>query len=309
MKNLHTYFKVSVETPIGDYNDYIDAIKKQYMKENDIIFKHIRFEDNREEYFKQQSERFALRDKVIELLLEEFSEVAFDYYKQCSTYQRKDIMNEIRKKHRNKIKNAIINEFHPKDNANYPFLIKMELFKKFIQKYADCPYLNWSEISSKKFYDWDKECIIIGRNILDIDKLTENTTTIKILLSLTGDEKNLFNINFDNLSKKAKKDTSLFVIKEYEGVLRDYFLIERLFEETIRKNLPFISKIVWLASYSTNQDFLKQEELELELSEANYIYSFEDIEDTSKTISNIALNYAKKNALKVYTNWMDIKPH
>ena len=59
--------------------------------------------------------------------------------------------------------------------------------------------------------------------------------------------------------------------------------------------------------YSTSQKILNTEELEIELSSADYIYSIEGLDSSKDTISGRALTFTKDLGLKVYTNWQEIK--
>ncbi len=68
------------------------------------------------------------------------------------------------------IKNAIYDkikeDFDPKltDSTNV-FLIEMEYFKNFIIQFSESEHIDWESISSSKYYDWDIECLMIGKNV------------------------------------------------------------------------------------------------------------------------------------------------
>lgn len=311
MKKHHTYFDVRAELPMGDYNAYIDAMLSQYLKENNIVFKKINFtEKNRDLYFEQQRRKSGYRELVIESLIEKYSQIKFEDYKILETSKRAQTINEIRKVHRESIINTIMKEFNPNtDNPNNGMLIKMELFKSFMQRFYDCPYLNWNEISAKKFYTWNPEILKIGKDVLNWKILALNTSIQKILSNLSQDDYNILKLYFDieELRSSHSSKKTLFVIKEYAGNLKDYYFIKDSFEKAIRDNLEFISTIIWLDKYSTSQKILNTEELEIELSSADYIYSIEGLDVSKDTISGRALTFTKDLGLKVYTNWQEIK--
>lgn len=281
----HTYFYVRVSTPIS-YSDFIDKELQFYAKIKKLDFNTCK-------------DDFKLRQSITEHLLNNFSDINIGDFELKNYMDRDREFTRIIEKLSQSIYNIIIEEFDAKltDSANV-FLVEMKYFKQFILKFKTCSYVDWNSISSSKYYDWDIESLIIGKDVLNWDCLINNKITFDLIKSkefpkelnefLTENHKIIIN-------EREKEDhKSLFVIKEYSGnlSLREYFMLVEMVEKTVKSKIPIIKEIKWLSSYSLLFDLMSREELKFDLSEFDYILAYEEDVSQDKTDSNVALKMA-----------------
>lgn len=135
----------------------------------------------------------------------------------------------------------------------------------------------------------DIDCEYTIRELLsEIEKYTKSKRIDdhRYLFSKTEKENEIENI-------------SIFIIKEYEGVLQDYFRLEHFVKEDIKQHITNC-EIKWLASYATPFDQKNKERLKLDLSVFDYLFAFEQDVKKDGTISNVVYKMALEQDLTVY---------
>ncbi len=145
---------------------------------------------------------------------------------------------------------------------------------------------------------------------LDWNKLMENKTTLTLIMSkdfpqeLTSYLPKIHKMNYYEESNDNLK--SLFVIKEYSGVLSEYFRLENVVEKEVKNNISEIGEIKWLSSYSTPFDIMNREKLKFDLSEFDYILAFDIDTEKEGTNSNAAKEMALEQNLKINYTLSDL---
>lgn len=193
------------------------------------------------------------------------------------------------------------------------FLVKMEHFKDFLSQFSLSENIGWYDISKSEYYDWDIECLIIGKRVLNWEELVKNRTTWKLIQSQNfPPELHSFLPDVARTKafhKKSLEEKSVFLIKEYTGPLSyaQYFDLVRDVEPLVQSCFyPARAKLVWLASYTTWKadsycpfHIMQRERLEFELSEFDYILAFTKDTSVEGTNSKIALDIALNQGLQV----------
>ena len=286
MKKIHTNFHIQIG-PFS-YDDLLNKAIRDFTKKNGFDF------------YKYKRTQFPY-DQITKKLFEIYSDITFEEFEEKKLDERKVERLKIRDIYENLIYDTVKSDFEPIKLYQNTFLIEMKHFKSFLSKFSECPFFNWNSISSSKYYDWDIECLDIGKDVLNWDELLNKNSTTRDLIKSTNFPKKLYNyLPDDTYFGKYKDHKSIFVIKEYTGNLGEYFRLEFLFRKHIKENYSFIKEIVWLSSYSTPFDLMNQEKLKFDLSDFDYIFAFDIDTNIENSNSNIALKLANEQNLKVF---------
>jgi hypothetical protein len=298
MRKIHTYFYVRNTTPIG-YSNLIDEELEFYCKANDLNL-------NLNEY------HFELRVALTKNKLAQYSNLSFEEFDLKDYSEQVVVFKKIIENIDQNFYKTILEKFCAKTTEfKNVFLVEMKYFKNFISEFIDFPYVDWDSISSNKYYDWDVECLTIGKHILNWKELMVNEKTLNLIKSkdFPQELKSLLP-KIDEMNDFQESDEnwkSVFVIKEYSGSLHDYFRLESIVKKEVKKNIPNIREIKWLSSYSTPFDIMNREKFKFDISDYDYILAFDIDTDRDGTNSNMAKKIALEQNLTIFYTLDELK--
>lgn len=170
------------------------------------------------------------------------------------------------------------------------FLIGMHQFKSFLKDFEDFDHLWWDNISSSKYYDWDIECLKLGKNVLNWKELIKNPTTRELIRSndfpkelkkysdnglrmLSEDILGGEDISIDEYVKYYSYESeSLIIIMDIDRADYYYYQFVQVVEREIRKKLPNIKSVKWNTNYWPLQDEMNNERLKFDIIDADYVF-------------------------------------
>jgi len=201
----------------------------------------------------------------------------------------------------------ILSHFKAEQTFKNTFLIEIEYFEKFIDRYKNFPFINWGDFSKNEYYPWTIDIIKNAQFILDWKELVTNKSTLKILTENRNDNFDYFfelnDIDINDYIKEKSYRKKIFIIKEYSGNLNEYFRFKNFLNSEITKKLSENGEILinWLDSYVTPFDIMNQEKLIFDIKDYDFVLLLEKEKELSRNCQ-IVYDFFVENKIKIYSN-------